>query len=375
MLGLAACANAPHDLSTASIVDGRGRFREMFCALMQERAAQGSCHEALVHTPDEPPPSGMPVDLSPSRAGLTVLYVPGLWADCLGATALTVTQIGDYLARFGYGFARVNVSGVASSRWNAQRILAGLLAMPELGRTRRAVIVGYSKGIVDTLEALVAYPQLRHRVTAVISLAGAVGGSPLADPPLIELLHLSSLVPGNQCREGDLGALGSLRRGTRHAWLARHRLPGPVRYYSIVAAPERERVSSGLRLAYEVLNSIGGRNDGNVFDRGPDPAGGNRARLRQRRSLRGRHRLAPQPLCKRARCRGPQRLSARGGAGGGPALRGRGPPAGRHRHAARPRSTAHERLSCIALKGQDSPVIEEVGRAAARPLARSAAKC
>jgi hypothetical protein len=265
LLGLAACASAPRDLSNASIVDARGRFREMLCAVMQARAAPGSCSEALVHTEDELPARDMGVDLSPSRAGLTVLYVPGLWADCLGATALTVAQMGDYFARFGYDFTRVNVSGVASSRWNAQRIHAALLGMPEVGRTRRAVIVGYSKGIVDTLEALEAYPELRQRVTAVISLAGAVGGSPLADPPLIELLQLFSLVPGNQCREGDHGALNSLRRGTRYAWLSRHPLYGPVRYYSIVAAPEPDRVSSGLRLAYEVLNGIGGRNDGNVF--------------------------------------------------------------------------------------------------------------
>jgi hypothetical protein len=265
LLGLAACASPPRDLSSASIVDARGRFREMFCAVMQARGAAASCSEALVPTQDEPAARGMPVELSASRAGLTVLYVPGLWADCLGATALTVAQIGDYLARVGYDFVRVNVSGVASSRWNAQRIYAALLGMPELGRTRRAVIVGYSKGIVDTLEALEAYPELRQRVTAVISLAGAVGGSALADPPLIELLQLSSLVPGNQCREGDHGALNSLRRGTRHSWLSRHRLYGPVRYYSIVAAPEPDRVSSGLRLAYELLSGIGGRNDGNVF--------------------------------------------------------------------------------------------------------------
>lgn len=262
---LAACANAPGGSSSDSGIDGRGRFREILCAVMQERDVPGSCSEALVYTEDEPPARGMPIDLSPSRAALTVLYVPGLWADCLGAGALTVAQNRDYLARFGYDFAPLGVSGVASSRWNARRIRDALRRMPELGGTRRAVIVAYSKGVVDTLEALVAYPELRHRVTAVVSLAGAVGGSPLADPPLIELLHLSSLLPGNRCEGGDYGGLRSLRRGTRNAWLARHPLPQSVRYYSIVAAPEPGRVSSGLRLAYELLSGIEARNDGNLL--------------------------------------------------------------------------------------------------------------
>ena len=53
--------------------------------------------------------------------------------------------------------------------------------MPSDAGAPRLVLVGYSKGISDILDAVVAYPEIRSRVAAVVSVAGAVGGSPLAN--------------------------------------------------------------------------------------------------------------------------------------------------------------------------------------------------
>lgn len=269
-LALAACGSTPADSSaTSSVVDGRARFREIFCTVLYTRAAHEDstmpCGEALVHLNSEPAGTGAPVDLSASRNALTILYVPGLWSDCLGATTETVTEIKDYLARFGYDFAPLPLSGISGTQWNAKRIRHALVQIPELGKARRAVIVAHSKGVVDTLEALVRYREVRDRVIAVISLAGAVGGSPLADPPPSELLQITYLVPGTRCTEGDFGAIRSLQRNTRRAWLARHALPEEVRYYSIVALPTPDRVSLGLMVPYQVLNGIDARNDGTLL--------------------------------------------------------------------------------------------------------------
>ncbi len=265
-LVLSACVTAPFEPGYAA--DARGRYREILCAVLESRNDGGqpsaSCDETLISLNDERKAFGAPVDLSPSRGAVTVMYVPGLWSDCVGGADITTAGMKDYLARLGYHFQPVRVSGAASSAWNARRIRDAVLQIPDGGQTRHIVVVGHSKGVIDTLEALIRYPQVRERVTAVISLAGAVGGSPLADPPPAELLQVSSLIPGVECQEGDRGAIASLSRGTRQRWLSRHPLPLELNYYSVVARPEPWRVSLALRVPYELLGGIG-RNDGNLL--------------------------------------------------------------------------------------------------------------
>jgi hypothetical protein len=266
VLCLAACVTAP--VEPGFTADGRGRYREILCAVLKSRndgsGPPMSCDEALISLKDERKAFGAPVDLSPSRGAVTVMYVGGLWSDCVGGADITTAEVKDYLARFGYHFWPVRVSGGASTAWNARRIRDALLQIPGRGEAQRIIVVGHSKGVVDTLEALVRYPEVRKRVTAVISLAGAVGGSPLADAPPVELLHLTSLMPGVECREGDRQAIASLQRSTRRAWLSRHHLPEEVRYYSVIAMPEPWRVSLALLLPYEVLSALA-RNDGNLL--------------------------------------------------------------------------------------------------------------
>ena len=43
------------------------------------------------------------------------------------------------------------------------------------------VLIGYSKGTSDILQFLVDFPGHASRVDAVVSIAGSVGGSPLAE--------------------------------------------------------------------------------------------------------------------------------------------------------------------------------------------------
>ncbi|MGF6658209.1 hypothetical protein OKW34_008799 [Paraburkholderia youngii] len=79
----------------------------------------------------------------------------------------------------------------------------------------RIALIGYSKGAPDVLEALVAYPEVRNRLAAVVSAAGAVGGSPLADDAEQYQAELLRHVPGATCTSGERGAVQSLRPATR----------------------------------------------------------------------------------------------------------------------------------------------------------------
>jgi dienelactone hydrolase len=84
----------------------------------------------------------------------------------------------------------------------------------------RLVLIGYSKGAPDILEAMAAYPELRSRVAAVVSAAGSVGGSPLANDAERYQADLLRHFPGATCTSGDGGAVASLRPAVRQAWLA-----------------------------------------------------------------------------------------------------------------------------------------------------------
>ena len=256
-------------VSQTSIRDRRPEFRNVFCSVLQARMAEQdgeeSCDDRLLRLSDELPRAQTPVDLGVSQQAFTVIFIAGLYSDCVDQTNQARTQFKDYLARFGYHFETLRVSGVSSTESNAQFIRDALLDMPELGDTRKGIIVGHSKGVVDTLEALVTYPELRPKVSAVISLAGAIGGSPLADLAPDAAISVAQNTPGLNCKDGDGGALDSLRPSVRRAWLANNALPDDVAYYSIVGLPTPDRVSRGLKAAYNVLSDTDPRNDGNLI--------------------------------------------------------------------------------------------------------------
>lgn len=129
----------------------------------------------------------------------------------------------------------------------------------------KLVLIGYSKGAPDILEAIVSYPEIRHRIAAVISIAGTIGGSPLANDATQSQLAMLRHWPDAQCTQGDGGAIESLRPTTRKAWLADNSLPRDFPYYSLVTYPRPERISSILKSSYKKLSRIDARNDSQVL--------------------------------------------------------------------------------------------------------------
>ena len=127
------------------------------------------------------------------------------------------------------------------------------------------ILVTHSKGTVDTLEALAKYPALVHRVAAVISVSGAVYGSPLADSVPGALVYLGHQMPLATCPPGEnVEAVESLRRSVRVAWLATHRLPAHVRFYSLAAFAQPPGMSALLTPFWSSLAQTDPANDGLV---------------------------------------------------------------------------------------------------------------
>jgi pimeloyl-ACP methyl ester carboxylesterase len=193
------------------------------------------------------------------------VLVPGVGSACIANWLEPDGGVARYVRKHGYDLSTMKVDALSSTTNNARQIRDALMAMPAETGPPRIVLIGYSKGAPDILEALVTYPETHSRVAAVVSAAGAVGGSPLANDAQQKDLDLLRHFPDANCDSGDGGAVMSLRPATRKAWLAQHPLPSGLRYYSAVTYPQPERISSVLRSSYDKLAQIDGRNDTQVI--------------------------------------------------------------------------------------------------------------
>ena len=99
----------------------------------------------------------------------------------------------------------------------------------------------------------------------MVSVSGAVGGSPLANTATQSMLNLLQFFPGAECDPGDGGALESLKPDVRKRWLANHSLPDSIRYYSIVTYPDKEHLSSILKSFHRKLSQVDSRNDSQII--------------------------------------------------------------------------------------------------------------
>jgi hypothetical protein len=255
--------------SIAGVQDKRGRFREIFCHVLEARGSglpdYRPCDEALTRVGAEPAGTGEGVELGPSRRRLIAALVPGVGWDCFSDWLELQGSVTAHVRQFGYDQIILAVDGLSGSTNNARQIRDAIMQMESEGTAPRLVLIGYSKGAPDILEAVVSYPEIRPRVAAVVSASGAVGGSPLAYDADQSQLALLQHWPGARCTPGDGRAVESLRPGTRLAWLAANPLPGDVPYYSVVTFPQPGRISRALSAGYTRLSRVDARNDSQML--------------------------------------------------------------------------------------------------------------
>ena len=255
--------------SQAGVQDKRGRFREIYCAVLQARQRDvpdyEPCEVALSRVGSEPPGTGKPVDLGQSRRHLIAAVVAGVGYECFEKWLQPPATVALHVRQFGYDAMVLKVDALSSSTNNASQIRDAIMAMQAETGAPRLVLVGYSKGAPDILEAVVKYPEIRNRVAAVVSAAGAIGGSPLANDAEQDQAELLRYFPGATCTPGDAGGVNSLRPATRMEWLANNPLPRELPYYSLVTFPQPDRISSILTKSYKKLALVDGRNDSQVI--------------------------------------------------------------------------------------------------------------
>ena len=279
---LGACATAPLSpysedtpplilvpASKADVEDNRGRFREIFCAVLEAHGQAlpdyRPCDQALTRVGTEPEGTGERVELGASELELVAVIVPGVGWDCFATWMAMDDSAERHISQYGYDMVIPKVDAMSSSTTNARQVRDAIMAMEMTSSEPNLVLIGYSKGTPDILEAVVSYPEIRGRIAAVIAAAGAVGGSPLANDATQSQLELLKHWPDAECASGDGGAVDSLRPATRKAWLADNPLPDDFPYYSLVTYPHPDRISSVLSSSYNKLSRIDARNDSQVL--------------------------------------------------------------------------------------------------------------
>lgn len=249
----------------AKLTDSRAEFRRYFCVALAERQPGSptvGCDTWLHRLADEPNPTAAGPPAQP--AALDVLLVTGAFSGCFGEHARPFNSAVEQLANGPHRLRTVVVGGRSSVAHNAAQIAAYLEEHPaEAGR--RLVMIGYSKGTTDILRFLADYPAQAAAVDAVVSVAGAVYGSPLADLFDGPYHLLFSHLPMNDCGHGDGGVVHSLRTDVRRAWLEDTTLPAQVRYYSLAAFTTRDRLARALVPTWELLLDHDEWNDGQLL--------------------------------------------------------------------------------------------------------------
>jgi hypothetical protein len=255
----------PPDLMPG-VNDDRGRFREVFCAVLEEDPDglpdARPCDEAITVVGPQPAGTGQVVDLGHSDRRLVAAIVQGLGWDCFSGWLGIEDSIGEHLRESGFDWTVIPVESLSSSERNAELIRDAVMAMELDGDRPRLVLIGYSKGAPDILAAIVSYPEIRDRIAAVVGVAGAVEGSPAADGISQSTLEMLRLLPKAECPKGDRGSIESLRPAIREAWLDENTLPAEIPTYSLATCPEPDRISKILKSSYKKLAKIDPRNDG-----------------------------------------------------------------------------------------------------------------
>ena len=239
--------------------DVSASFGDMFCSVLQQnnpdKGSWGPCSR-YIETPGKEN-----LSLGPITKKYRVLIVPGILSSCISdSPAFEEGQ--EALKAQGVDVALLQVPN-DSSESNA-KMIAQYLRDHSANDPRKFILVGYSKGGPDIQVALAEEKGASDHVAAFITVAGASGGSPIADLLPQAAGKYMKMNPIQSC-QGDLSTgFQSLLPETRRAFLAAY--PNPVvPTYSLAGKSDETTTSKALLETWRMLQRFGTAEDGQLL--------------------------------------------------------------------------------------------------------------
>jgi hypothetical protein len=256
--------------------DMSASFSDEFCAVLQnenpDTGTWDACSSYLnASTADAPARNVAKLD-DAALAKYRVLVIPGVLSSCQSNTQ--AFQNGQAHLREKHGMTVEFLQAANDTSTNNGAKIAAYLREKMAGDSRKYIVVSYSKGSPDVQEALANDSQARNAVAAHVTIAGAIGGSPIAETmPEIAQRYAGMLKLGT-CDGNVADAFKSLRRDVRKQFLQDH--PDPlVPSFSLAAVSDETTTSKMLLQAWKLLTAYDPRTDSQLLQSDALIPGGN----------------------------------------------------------------------------------------------------
>ena len=240
--------------------DNSKPFSDIFCTVLSKNNPDGDKWDGCENYVDGGGSTN--ATLPALSKDYRVLIVPGFMSSCFADSPAFNEGLPVLRDKYGVNVEYLQVPNDGSE--SNSKMIAEFLREKSKGDARKWILVGYSKGTPDLQETLARNPDLRPLTAAFISVAGASGGSNIADaiPAMVDkYMNQYKLKP--TCK-GDM-ALGfkSLSKMVRGAFLANY--PNPfVPTYSIIAASDKNTTSKALLQTWQLLLTYDPFQDGQL---------------------------------------------------------------------------------------------------------------
>jgi hypothetical protein len=243
--------------------DRSAGFAETFCATLPhtDNGTWGDCGQYL----ETQAPAQTPVS-PPISTTLKLLVVGGAFSECFENKKLYLfdPSLKHLEEDHKIAWSRVKVGGTNTPEDNALIIKKYLEDNPG-----DYVAIGHSKGAVDLMTTIQLHAIAQTRIKALVSVAGAIGGSRLADLGVTlgiagfrDAVSRSGL---GRCEIVDHGGIESLRRHTRYAAMRAWKPPNTLRTYSIVGVSSFTRTSKPLHTMWKRVASYSIDQDSHII--------------------------------------------------------------------------------------------------------------
>ena len=244
--------------STAAVGNGADlKFANLFCSVREkENPDTGdwpACDQLLGIAPNARP------DLAAISTKYRVLIIPGFFSACASATAPAFGDGQDHLRNQHKVTVETWIPPNDSSENNGTAIAQYLREHFQADK-RKYIVIGYSKGAPDVQTALALNADAKDAVAAFISVAGAIGGSAVADAIPAQADQWINRYKIGQCQGDAAVAFRSLKRDVRRAFLAAH--PNPlVPSYSLPAVSDKAHTSKMMLESWQLMSTLSSKHD------------------------------------------------------------------------------------------------------------------